>query len=112
MNFDRYLIGNSSGKIAAGLDKQGAFSPTGNSKWNHDAISKLLSNEKYTGPVLLQKMMRFIRAQHQNGEELDQVLLKHHHKAIISTANFMKVQQMIIGRSNFHSQGYGIKMSY
>ena len=53
--FDRYLAGDSFGKIAAGLEKQGILSPTGKAKWNREAISKLLSNEKYTGSVLLQK---------------------------------------------------------
>ena len=52
--FKRYLVGDSLGKIAAGLEKQGVISPTGKAKWNREAIFKLLSNEKYTGSVLLQ----------------------------------------------------------
>ena len=53
--FDRYLSGNSLGKIAAGLEEQGIPSPTGKPKWSREALNKLLSNEKYTGRVLLQK---------------------------------------------------------
>ena len=53
--FEQYLVGNSLGKIAAGLERQGIPSPTGRPKWNREAIDKLLSNEKYTGRVLLQK---------------------------------------------------------
>lgn len=53
--FERYLAGDSLGKIASGLEQQGIPSPTGKSKWNREAIDKLLSNEKYTGRVLLQK---------------------------------------------------------
>ncbi len=53
--FQQYLSGASLGKIAAGLEKQGILSPTGRPKWNREAIDKLLSNEKYTGRVLLQK---------------------------------------------------------
>lgn len=53
--FEQYLSGDSLGKIAAGLEKQGIPSPTGRPKWNREAIDKLLSNEKYTGRVLLQK---------------------------------------------------------
>ena len=45
--FQRYLHGDSLGKIASGLEKQGILSPTGKSKWNREAIDKLLSNEKY-----------------------------------------------------------------
>ncbi|MEY8386860.1 recombinase family protein [Oscillospiraceae bacterium 38-13] len=51
--FERYLAGDSLGKIAARLEKQGIPSPTGRPKWNREAIDKLLSNEKYTGRVLL-----------------------------------------------------------
>ena len=53
--FEQYLAGKSLGKIAAGLEKQGILSPTSRPKWNREAIDKLLSNEKYTGRVLLQK---------------------------------------------------------
>ncbi len=53
--FEQYLAGDSLGKIAAGLERQGIPSPTGRARWNREAIDKLLSNEKYTGRVLLQK---------------------------------------------------------
>ena len=53
--FERYLAGDSLGEIAAGLEKQGILSPIGKPRWNREAIDKLLSNEKYTGRVLLQK---------------------------------------------------------
>ncbi len=53
--FDRYLSGDSLGKIAAGLEEQSTPSPTGKPRWNREAINKLISNEKYTGRVLLQK---------------------------------------------------------
>ncbi len=51
--FEQCLAGNSLGKIAAGLERQGIPSPTGRPRWNREAIDKLLSNEKYTGRVLL-----------------------------------------------------------
>lgn len=110
--FDRYLIGDSLGKIAAGLERQGVLSPGGKPKWNREAISKLISNEKYTGTVLLQKTMSFAGAQFRNDGELDQVLHKDHHEAIISTADFEKVQQMKIERSNSHVRDYDMKMSF
>ena len=53
--FEQYLAGDSLGKIASGLEQQGIPSPTGRPKWNREAINKLLSNEKYTGRVKLQK---------------------------------------------------------
>ena len=53
--FEQYLSGNSLGKISASLERQSILSPTGRPKWSREAIDKLLSNEKYTGRVLLQK---------------------------------------------------------
>lgn len=55
--FEHYLNGDSLGKITAGLEKQGIPSPTGKPTWNREALNKLLSNEKYTGWVLLQKTL-------------------------------------------------------
>lgn len=43
--FDRYISGNSLGKIASGLKERGIPSPTGKPMWNREAISKLLSND-------------------------------------------------------------------
>ena len=42
--FDRYLNGDSLGKLATGLEEQGIPSPTGKPKWNREALNKLLSN--------------------------------------------------------------------
>ena len=42
--FDRYLNGDSLGKIAAELENQGIPSPTGRPRWNREALNKLLSN--------------------------------------------------------------------
>lgn len=43
-----YLSGDSLGRVAAGLEEQVIPSPAGKSKWNREALNKLLSNEKYT----------------------------------------------------------------
>ena len=70
--FERYLAGDSLGKIAARLEKQGIPSPTGRPKWNREAIDKLLSNEKYTGRVLLQKTISTGVAQIENDGLMEQ----------------------------------------
>lgn len=43
--FERYLNGDSLGKIATGLEQKGILSPTGKPKWNREALNKLLSND-------------------------------------------------------------------
>ena len=91
--FDRYLAGDSLGKIAAGLEKMGTRSPTGRAKWNREAIDKLLSNEKYTGRVLLQKTISVGSFQIENDGIIDRYLYDNTHEAIISDELFKAVQK-------------------
>lgn len=97
--FERYLAGDSLGKIASGLERQGIPSPTGRAKWNREAINKLLSNEKYTGRVLLQKTISTGAAQIENNGFVDRYLYIDTHEAVISDEMFMAVQQEKISRS-------------
>ena len=91
--FDRYLSGDRLGKIATGLERQGIPSPTGRPKWNREAIDKLLSNEKYTGRVLLQKTISTGAAQIENDGLMERYLYTGTHEAIISDEIFTAVQQ-------------------
>jgi hypothetical protein len=110
--FDRYLAGDSFGKIAARLEKQDILSPTGKVKWNREAISKLLSNEKYTGSVLLQKTLSFYGTQFKNDGDLEQVLIKNHHEAIISVQDFERVRQVKNERAKSPAQKASINLSF
>lgn len=67
-------------------------SPTGKLRWSREATSKLLSNEKYTGCVLLKKTLSVCGTQFKNEGELQQVLIRNHHEAIILAEDFVKVQ--------------------
>ncbi len=91
--FEQYLAGDSLGKIAAGLERQGIPSPTGRPKWNREAIDKLLSNEKYTGRVLLQKTVSTGAVQIENNGLTERYLYTGSHEAIISDEMFIAVQQ-------------------
>ena len=97
--FEQYLAGNSLGKIAAGLEKQGIPSPTGKPRWNREAIDKLLSNEKYTGRVLLQRTVSTGAVQIENDGLMDRYLYTDVHEAIIPDEMFMAVQQEKFSRS-------------
>ncbi len=70
-----------------------------NLKWNREAISKLLSNEKYVGSVLLQKTVSFEGYQVKNQSDADKVLLRNHHPTIISRELFEAVQKAKMKRS-------------
>ena len=97
--FERYLAGDSLGKIAAGLERQGILSPTGKPKWNREAIDKLLSNEKYTGRVLLQKTVSTGAVQIENNGLMERYLYTGTHEAIISDEIFMAVRQEKLKRA-------------
>ena len=97
--FDQYLNGSSLGTIAAGLEKKGILSPTGKTKWNREALNKLLSNEKYTGRVLLQKTVSTGTTQIKNDGLMDRYLYIDFHEAIISDGMFQAVQQKKLSRA-------------
>ena len=109
--FARYIAGDSLGKIAAGLEKQGIPSPTGGPKWNREAIDKLLSNEKYTGRVLLQKTVSTGAVQIENNGLMDRFLYTDTHEAIISDEMFMAVQQEKLSRSKEPQNHVAMKFS-
>lgn len=109
--FERYLAGDSLGKIAAGLERQGIPSPTGRPKWNREAIDKLLSNEKYTGRVLLQKTVSTGAVQIENNGLMERYLYTGSHEAIISDEMFMTVQQEKFSRSKEPQNHIAMKLS-
>ncbi len=98
--FDRYLSGDSLGKISAGLETQGVPSPTGRPKWSREAISKLISNEKYTGRVLLQKTISAGGSQIKNDGFMERYLYSDSHEAIISDEIFRDAQQKKLQSTN------------
>lgn len=110
--FERYLAGDSLGKVATGLERLGIPSPTGRSKWNQEAIDKLLSNEKYTGRVLLQKTISTGATQMENDGLMDRYLYTDTHEAIISVEMFETVQEEKQKRSNTQENRFAIGMTF
>ena len=109
--FEQYLTGNSLGKIAVGLERQGILSPTGKPRWNREAIDKLLSNEKYTGRVLLQKTVSTGVVQIENNGLMDRYLYTGTHEAIIPDEMFMAVQQEKFSRFKEPQNNVAMKLS-
>ena len=101
--FTQYQRGMSLGAIAAELFKQQIPSPTGKAQWSREAIHKLLSNEKYTGRVLLQKTIRTGRVQVKNEGEEWQYLYENAYAAIISDELFWSVQKVKASRAKIVS---------
>lgn len=110
--FERYLSGDSLGKIAAGLEEQGIPSPTGKPKWNRETLNKLLSNEKYTGRVLLQKTISAGGSQVKNDGFMERYLYSDSHKAIVSDEIFRDVQQKKLQRTNQPEKELSIRLFF
>jgi hypothetical protein len=110
--FERYLAGDSLGKIATGLERQGILSPTGRPKWNREAIDKLLSNEKYTGRILLQKTISTGAVQIENNGLMERYLYTDSHEAVISDELFMAVQKEKQKRSKAPENKFAIGMTF
>ena len=110
--FERYLNGDSLGRIAAGLEEQGIPSPTGKPKWNREALNKLLSNEKYTGRVLLQKTISAGGSQIKNDGFMERYLYSDSHKAIVSDEIFRDVQQKKLQRTNQPEKELSIRLFF
>ncbi len=110
--FERCLAGDSLGKIAAGLEQQGIPSPTGRPRWSREAIDKLLSNEKYTGRVLLQKTISTGISQIENNGLMDRYLYTDDHEAIISDESFLAVQQEKQRRSTAPGQSFTVNSGF
>lgn len=106
--FSRYLSGDSLGKIVAGLGQQCISSPTGKSKWNREALNKLLSNEKYTGRVVLQKTVSTGTVQIENDGLMERYLCTGTHEAIISEEMFKAAQEEKQKRSNIMENKFAI----
>lgn len=110
--FERYLVGDSLGKIASGLERKGIPSPSGRTKWNREAIDKLLSNEKYTGRVLLQKTISTGISQIENDGLMDQYLYIGTHEAIISDEVFIAVQQEKLTRTKNSEKMVAMRLTF
>lgn len=94
------------------MEKQGILSPTGRPKWNREAIDKLLSNEKYTGQVMLQKTVSTGAAQIENDGLMDRYFYTGTHEAIISDEMFKAVQEEKQKRSNIPENKFAIGMTF
>jgi len=92
--------------------EQGVASPRGNPKWNKEAISILLSNENYTGRVLLRKTVRIGGSRMKNDGRKVQDLTTNAHEAIIPDEVFREVQEETVRRTNCPPKRTAIQMLF
>ena len=101
--FRLYIDGYSIRQLIDELFQRNIPSPRGNDRWGAEYISKILSNEKYTGNVLLGKtyVANFFDGKQikNNGEEF-KYLVSECHPMIIDHFTFNQVQNKKIKRLN------------
>lgn len=98
--FSEALSGKGAQKIADDLNADG-ITPKKAALWNASTILGMLSNEKYTGDVVLQKTYtddHFKR--HRNNGEKDQIMIRRNHEAIISHEEFDAVNELLRQRGD------------
>ena len=108
--FYLYLDGNSLSRICQKLSLSGISSHTGKENWTPKSVDKLLSNEKYTGNVLLQKTCITDYWNHRQGKnagKLPQFFYENTHPAIIEPSVFEAVQREMKRRSNIAQNSHG-----
>ena len=97
-----YLDGMSLNMIVDRLNEKGLTTKGSNSPYRKEVVQRILTNEKYTGDALLQKTYItdcITKKSRKNNGELPMYLVKNHHEAIISRADFNRVQEEMARRS-------------
>lgn len=103
-----FLQGRSPYQIAKLLTEHGIPTPGGKTVWSKTVIQSILTNEKYKGDALLQKVYTtdfLSKKKKKNEGEVPQYYVKGNHEAIIPPAVFDFVQTQMQSRSgeNRHS---------
>lgn len=103
--FTEFLNGEGPQKISDKLNADNLKTAV-NGKWSARAVREVLKNEKYTGNALLQKRyttttMPFV--QKTNHGEVPQYYVEESHEAIISNADYQKVQELFQWRQQSYA---------
>lgn len=107
--FRMYLQGYTARKIAKTLESEGVVSPGGLKHWRGATVLSILSNEKYKGDALLQKVFTVDYLQKKlkkNEGELPQYYVEGNHEAIISPRLFDYIQELKKQRNETYGNSY------
>jgi DNA invertase Pin-like site-specific DNA recombinase len=107
--FRMYMQGYTARKIAKTLASEGVVSPGGLEHWRGGTVLSILSNEKYKGDALLQKVFTVDYLQKKlkkNEGELPQYYVEGSHEAIISPWLFDYIQEIKRYRDETYGNSY------
>lgn len=100
--YERFLAGDSFGKIGAYLEAHGIKSPGGKEKWQLSTVQAILRNERYKGDAILGKtyvadcLSKKVKV---NKGERPKYYVENNHPAIIDAATFGRVQEELARRT-------------
>lgn len=97
-----FLQGKTPYQIAKQLTAEGIPMPGGKTIWSKSVVQSILTNEKYKGDALLQKVFTtdfLTKKKKKNEGEVPQYYVEGNHEAIIQPAVFDLVQKEMIRRS-------------
>ncbi len=100
--YERFLAGDSFGRIAAHLEAQGIKTPAGKDKWQLSTIQAILRNERYKGDAILGKtyvvdcLSKKVKV---NNGERPKYYVENNHPAIIDAVTFGRVQEELARRN-------------
>ena len=101
-----FLQGRSPYQIAKMLTEKGIPTPGGKKVWGKAVVESILTNEKYKGDALLQKVYTtdfLSKKKKKNEGEVPQYYVEGSHEAIIPRDLYMQVQEEMVRRANLHS---------
>lgn len=100
--YQKYLHGDSLNMIRKDLEERHIPNARGGATWTHSAVRGILSNEKYTGDVLMQKTFRqdcISRKTIRNTGQRAMYLVQNNHEAIIDRKTYDAVQTELARRN-------------
>lgn len=98
-----YLEGKSLDQIKGDLEKDGVRTFTGKSEWSKANLLNILTNERYSGDMLLQKTYTencITKKVKKNRGEMTKYLITNNHPAVIDKDTYKAVQMEIARRGN------------
>ena len=96
-----FLQGRSPYAIAKVLTSEGILTPGGKKTWSASTVKSILTNEKYKGDALLQKVYTedfLTKKKIKNDGQVPQYYVENNHPAIIEPAVFDRVQKLMAVR--------------
>ena len=109
--YAEFLQGYTPYAIGRRLTEDGIPTPGGKTKWNPSVIRSILTNEKYKGDALLQKVFTedFItKKKIRNTGQVPQYYVEGNHEAIVSAETFDLVQEQMAARKPGNNRYSGV----